>query len=103
MVSKEETKSNLIGIGGDFNAPLRQFTLGTAFKSFLDPLEEKYPWPTRNTCVGDVLGLFGLSAFDYVYLKNHEKFSVNPEICKTKKCYGFSDHYPLKFDLTKAV
>jgi len=43
---------------------------------------KRYPWPNRNTCVGDVLGSVGLNSFDYVYLRNHERFEVEPEICK---------------------
>lgn len=62
---------------------------------------EKYTWPHRNTCVGDELGMLGLSAFDYMYFRNHEQYRLESYICKTKACTGFSDHFPLKVNLFK--
>lgn len=72
---------------------------GKAYKCYLDPLEKAYGWPRRNTSTGVALAYFGLAAFDYVYFKNYEAYYIESEICKTNACYGFSDHYPLKFSL----
>jgi hypothetical protein len=87
----------MILIGGDFNSPLRQFSKGDVFSAYFDPMMAKYPWPHRNTCLGDVLNIFGMGAFDYVYFKNYQNYTIESDICKTEACTGYSDHFPVVF------
>ncbi|EAS02789.1 endonuclease/exonuclease/phosphatase family protein (macronuclear) [Tetrahymena thermophila SB210] len=101
MIDPIEEENKLIIIGGDFNSPLRQFNKGKPFREYQDPFMFKYLWPHRNTCVGDTLGYFGLSAFDYLYFKNHHGYHLDSFICKSQACTGFSDHFPIQVNISR--